>query len=92
MAKTAASASAASEIADSSLSCVLQIGQAAGAVWKTLDEQGALSLAKLVEKVGGNRDVVMQAIGWLAREDKLEITETKRGRIVALRVAEPAAI
>jgi hypothetical protein len=27
----------------------------------------------------------MQAIGWLAREDKIEITETKRGRILSLR-------
>jgi hypothetical protein len=44
-----------------------------------------MSLAKLVERVGGNRDVVMQAIGWLAREDKLEMSETKRGRVIALK-------
>ncbi len=66
-------------------SCVLQIGETAGAVWKSLDKHGAMSLAKLVERVGGNRDVVMQAIGWLAREDKLDISETNRGRIIALK-------
>jgi hypothetical protein len=44
-----------------------------------------MSMAKLVERVGGNRDVVMQAVGWLAREDKLEISETKRGKTLALR-------
>ncbi len=66
-------------------SCVLQIGETAGAVWKSLDKHGAMSLAKLVERVGGNRDVVMQSIGWLAREDKLDISETSRGRIIALK-------
>ena len=66
---------------------VQQIGETAGAVWHVLNENGSLSLAKLVENVGGNRDVVMQAIGWLAREDKIDIAETKRGRIVSLRDA-----
>ena len=66
---------------------VQQIGETAGAIWHVLNEHGSLSVAKLVERVGGNRDVVMQAIGWLAREDKIDITETKRGRIVSLRDA-----
>ena len=64
---------------------VQQIGDSAGAVWHALNEHGSLSLAKLVDRVGGNRDVVMQAVGWLAREGKIEITETKRGRVVSLR-------
>jgi hypothetical protein len=62
-----------------------QIGETAGAVWHVLNDHGPQSLAKLVERVGGNRDVVMQGIGWLAREGKLEITETKRGKVVALK-------
>jgi thymidine phosphorylase len=66
-------------------SAVQQIGEAAGSVWHVLNENGSLSLAKLVERVGGNRDVVMQAVGWLAREGKIAITETKRGRVVSLR-------
>jgi hypothetical protein len=66
-------------------SAVQQIGEVAGTVWHVLNENGSLSLAKLVERVGGNRDVVMQAVGWLAREGKIEITETKRGRVLALR-------
>ena len=72
-------------------SCVQQIGETAGVIWKTLDKHGAMSLAKLVERVGGNRDVVMQAVGWLAREDKLDISETSRGRIIALRPPVPSA-
>ena len=70
-------------------SAVQQIGETAGAVWHALDENGSLSLAKLVDQVGGNRDVVMQAVGWLAREGKIEIAETKRGRIVSLREESP---
>ena len=64
---------------------VQQIGETAGAVWRTLADHGPQSLAKIVERVGGNRDLIMQGIGWLAREGKLAITETKRGRIIALR-------
>jgi hypothetical protein len=62
-----------------------QIGETAGTVWHALSENGPLSLAKLVDRVGGNRDVVMQAIGWLAREGKIDISETKRGRVVSLK-------
>jgi len=70
-------------------SAVQQIGEMAGAVWHTLSDNGPLSLAKLVERVGGNRDVVMQAVGWLAREGKIDIAETKRGRVVSLKEEQP---
>ena len=62
-----------------------QIGGSAGTIWHALHKDGPMSVAKLVETVELNRDLVMQAIGWLAREGKLQITETKRGRILALR-------
>ena len=64
---------------------VQQIGETAGAIWRILHENGPQSLAKIVERVGGNRDLVMQGLGWLAREGKLDIAETKRGRIISLR-------
>ena len=66
-------------------SCVEQIGMRAGDIWHALNDNGPMSLAKLVERIGGNRDLVMQAIGWLACERKLEIVETKRGRMVSLK-------
>jgi hypothetical protein len=64
-----------------------QIGETAGAVWHALRKHGPLSLAKLVETVGANRDVVMQAIGWLAREDKLgpDRDETGANRVAPRR-------
>ncbi len=65
--------------------CVVQIGETAGVVWKTLSDNGPLTLAKLVKAVGGPRDLVMQAIGWLAREDKIQIEEDRRSRVISLR-------
>ena len=64
---------------------VEQIGHTAGAVWKTLSDNGPQSLAKLVKAVGEPRDTVMQALGWLAREGKISIEEEGRSRIVSLR-------
>ena len=67
------------------ISQVAQIGETAGVVWAVLSENGPLSMAKLVKAVGGPRDVVMQALGWLAREDKIWIEEDGRSRVVSLR-------
>lgn len=64
---------------------VTQIGEAAGMVWNALSDDGALSVTKIVKRVELPRDVVLQALGWLAREDKLNIEETSRGKIISLR-------
>lgn len=65
---------------------ILQIGETAGAVWHVLSEQGPLSTAKLIKAAGAPRDLVMQAIGWLAREDKIAIDDS-RSRMVSLRAS-----
>lgn len=64
--------------------CVAQIGEAAGTVWRILSEGGPLSLAKLVKQSELPRDLVMQAVGWLAREDKIVIDDS-RSRVVSLK-------
>ena len=64
---------------------VEQIGITAGRVWTVLEEQGPLSMTKLVKVVGEPADTVMQALGWLAREDKICIEKEGRTRIVSLR-------
>ena len=61
------------------------IGETAGVVWTILCENGTLSMAKLVKAVDEPRDTVMQALGWLAREDKIRIENDGRRRIVSLR-------
>lgn len=67
------------------ISCVTHIGDTAGTVWRVLSEDGPLSMARLVKAVGEPRDTVMQALGWLAREEKISIEEEGRSRIVSLR-------
>ena len=64
--------------------CVAQIGETAGMVWHCLDEQGPMSFTRLTKSVDAPRDVVMQAVGWLARESKIEVEETARGRVISL--------
>ncbi len=63
----------------------VQIGAVAGDVWDVLDAQGPQNLVKLVKAVGKPRDQVMQAVGWLAREEKVCIDEEGRGKVVSLR-------
>ena len=61
------------------------IGETAGLVWGCLHDNGPMSMAKLTKQVDASRDVVMQAVGWLAREDKLTISEKNRTRVVGLK-------
>lgn len=65
-------------------SLVAEIGETAGAVWRQLDSCGPMSFTRLVKQLGRPRDLVMQAIGWLAREGKLVVREERRGRVVEL--------
>ncbi len=62
-----------------------QIGEVAGHIWHLLNQQGSLSLTRIVRDVDAPRDVVMQAIGWLAREEKIAIEEESRSKVVSLR-------
>jgi hypothetical protein len=68
-----------------SVSVVVQIGETAGLVWKTLEKNGPMSLTKLVKAMPLPRDAVMQAIGWLAREDKILMDDNSKARTISLR-------
>lgn len=61
------------------------IGDAAGIVWRALDQSGAVSMTKLLKDIEAPRDLVLQAIGWLAREGKIEIVDSSKGKTIALR-------
>ncbi|MBN1852771.1 MAG: winged helix-turn-helix domain-containing protein [Pirellulales bacterium] len=62
-----------------------QIGKTAGIIWLKLEEEGGLSLAALKKEVQAPSDLVLAAIGWLAREDKLEFVSSGRSVTVSLR-------
>ena len=61
-----------------------KIGETAGQVWQALDTQGPQKITQLVKEMNAPRDLVMQALGWLAREEKIAIEEQSRSRFVSL--------
>lgn len=67
-----------------------EVGHAAGRVWQLLAGQGPQTIAALKKGAGGSPDMVMAAVGWLAREGKLAFRPNGRGMQIAL-VEEPPA-
>jgi hypothetical protein len=60
----------------------ISIGHAAGEVWGFLSGGAPRTIAEIKKAVNAPGDVVVAAIGWLAREDKLEfVTNGKTVRI-----------
>ncbi len=49
-----------------------KIGWAAGKVWETLRANGEMNIAQIPKKMKEKSVVVQQALGWLAREDKID--------------------
>ena len=62
-----------------------EIGLAAGKVWCFLDQEGPASLNKLTTSLDLSRELAMQAVGWLAREDKIMFEQAVRGRLIRLK-------
>jgi hypothetical protein len=55
------------------------IGETAGKIWQTLSEREPVPLSRLPRLLGEKDTVVYQALGWLAREDKI-MYHTKANR------------
>ena len=65
-----------------------EIGATAGKVWKALHSQGEMSVSALKKAVGRKDAVVDWAIGWLAREDKINYATKRNEVLVSLVNAE----
>jgi hypothetical protein len=63
----------------------LQVGETAGVVWRLLHEDGSQTLVQLRKKMNGSGELLAFAIGWLAREDKLQIQPGKKSFLLQLR-------
>ena len=61
------------------------IGVVAGDIWRLLGDQSEQSLAAIKKSIDAPTDVIMAAVGWLAREDKLEFKKIGRTVKVSLR-------
>ncbi len=61
-----------------------KIGVAAGAVWRVLHDNDKIELSALPKLVKHNETTAYQAVGWLAREDKIQYHNEGRTTYVAL--------
>jgi hypothetical protein len=59
-----------------------KIGEVAGYVWRYLEDEGKCSVSSISSSLDFPRSKVNMAIGWLAREDKLEFVDGDRGTYV----------
>jgi len=64
---------------------IKSIGDTAGKVWKFLNQKGEATLNQLKKGVNADPNLILQAIGWLAREDKLCIEKKDRYTVYALK-------
>ncbi len=51
-----------------------RIGSAAGVIWRYLNAHGDATIQRLKKETKLSDQVLLMAIGWLAREDKLGLT------------------
>jgi hypothetical protein len=69
-----------------------EIGKTAGTIWHALNTRGELSLSELKKAVKGKEPTFDWAIGWLAREDQIEIRSEKRSFRIRLKQAQASAV
>lgn len=63
---------------------VESIGEVSGVIWNYLNEQGPVTLSRLARDIDAPRDLVMQGVGWLAREGKVTFQEGSRSKMISL--------
>ena len=61
------------------------VGTTAGKIWHLLTDHGPQTAAQIKKKLGGSGEIALLAVGWLARENKVEITQDKKSFRVVLR-------
>lgn len=62
-----------------------QVGTTAGKVWHILNDLGPQTLAQLKKKLNGSGELLSFALGWLAREEKIDISQDKKSFKVTLK-------
>jgi hypothetical protein len=62
-----------------------EIGDAAGTIWRYLEEHGETTLSRLRQGAKLPEQMVLMGIGWLAREEKLSFVKEGKTTKVGLR-------
>ena len=61
-----------------------KIGEMAGRVWKVLGERDSVAVSTLPQILKEKGEIVYQAVGWLAREDKIDFRKKEGKTFVSL--------
>ncbi len=64
---------------------ITEIGLAAGAIWNVLKKEGETNITRLQKKTGLPQNQFFMALGWLAREDKLQFRRDRRALYIHLK-------
>jgi hypothetical protein len=67
------------------MTTVNSVGATAGEIWAYLEKKGRSSVSAVEKAASAPKREVQMAIGWLAREDKIELAEEKRTLYVWLK-------
>ena len=62
-----------------------QVGLAAGSIWHYLADNGATSVAKLVNELSEEEKIIQRSIGWLAQEGKITLNVVNRVETLSLK-------
>ena len=62
-----------------------KVGEAAGLIWQAVDSQGPLKVTALKKQLKLSDTILHMSLGWLAREDKIEMTASGRTFLVQLK-------
>ena len=62
-----------------------QVGNTAGCIWETLNADGPQTLAQLKKRLKVTTELLLLAVGWLAREDKIELAHERKGLRIQLK-------
>ena len=61
-----------------------KIIEAAGKTWKLLGENGEIALPEITKLIKEKEEIALQAIGWLAREDKISYATKSNKTFISL--------
>ncbi len=62
-----------------------EIGKAAGISWQYLEQHGETTLSKLKQGTKLSEQILLMALGWLAREGKLSFVQDRRSLKLSLK-------
>jgi hypothetical protein len=60
------------------------IGTSAGKIWRIPQKNGDVAISKLPKVLGESESITYQALGWLAREGKIEYSTEEHNTFVSL--------